>query len=292
MSIKRILSIALFMLLCYSAMTAKDVEITGEATFYDDGRMSRKECELRALEQARINALAKEFGTNVTQNMISNDRIVGGKESNDFLSTSMSEVRGIWLWDVGEPKYEYSYDKDQNRIVSCKVKIRARSLSNEMVEFETASLRNGTSRTNEATTFKDGDELTLFFKGASDGYVMVFLEDESRKVNNILPYPNSTVREIKVKGNEEYVFFSPAKDSKKYGHVDELLMLAPDMHEYNKIYVLFSPNQFAMPVMNKSEVIPYISSRDFTNWILKLRRNDPKMAVKVINIDIETSEKY
>ena len=292
MNFKRLLHLFLFTVLLASASNAKDIEITGEATYYDDGRLSRKECEQRALEQARVNALANEFGTNVSQNMVTSDRIVRGKETNDFLATSMTEVRGIWLGDVGAPKYDYTYDKVHNLIVTCKVKIMARPLSNEMAEFDTAVLRNGTSRDSESTSFKDGDDMRLYFKGSTDGYTMVFLEDESRMVCQILPYPNSSKHEIKVKRNEEYIFFSKEKDSGNFGRVQEFEMRAPDFHEYNKIYVLFSPNPFSSPVMDQSEAIPMVSSNAFTKWILKLRSNDPKLAVKVINVDIEPSENW
>lgn len=269
-----------------AACHAKDVEVTGEATYYDDGRHSRIECMQLALEQARVNALAKEFGTVVTQDIIQSDRVSNGKETNDFLALSSTEVKGEWLGDVGEPKYDYSYDANQNLIVTCRVKGKARAVSNQAASFETAALKNGMFRNNESSSYNDGDQMYLYFLGASDGYVMVFLEDESRKVYNLLPYRRDSKGEVKVKKFQEYIFFSREKGNREFGPEEELLLTAPNHPEFNKLYVVFSPNQFSLPVMKNPGELPELTSDAFSKWYLKARRNDPSMAMKVINLQI------
>ncbi|MCH5218372.1 MAG: DUF4384 domain-containing protein [Muribaculaceae bacterium] len=282
----------LLMLLALPALAraAGDREVEGEATYYDDGRHSRLDCMALAAEQARVNALAREFGTVVTQDIIQTERVRHGKESSDFIATSMTEVKGEWLGDIGEPKYTFEHDKDQNLIVTCRIRGRARAISNEAPPFETAVLNNGFFRTNETTLFRNGDQMYLYFLGAADGYVMAFLEDESRNVYCLLPYPNSTKGEVKVKKQQEYTFFSPEKGRGEFGQEEELILTAEDYPEYNKLYVMYSSRPFSAPVMKKDGYIPSLPSADFTKWLLKTRRNDPAMGVHVVNLEILPTE--
>lgn len=286
MRVKNLLITLLFLSSAVLSVRAKDVEVSGEATYYDDGRHSRVECMQLAAQQARVNALANQFGTLVTQNIMQSARIADGRETNDLLALSETEVRGEWIADIGEPKYEYAYDKDQNLIVTCRIKGKARAISNEAASFETAVLKNGIFRSHESSNFKDGDQMYLYFLGATDGYVMVFLEDETKTVYNILPYPHDTKGEVKVKKFQEYTFFSPEKGKGEFGQEEELILTAPDNLEYNKIYVVFSPKAYSGPVMKSPGELPQMASADFTKWLLKARRNDPTMGVKVINMEI------
>lgn len=283
---KQRLDIFLLLLVIPLFAYATDVVISGEATYYDDGRHSRMECLKIAADQARINALANEFGTIVAQNIIQSEHITNGKEFNNLLTLSATEVRGEWLGDIGEPKFEYAYDSHQNLIVTCKIKGKARPITNEAPEFDTVVLKNGQERNNESSIFTDGDQLYLYFNGSTEGYLMVFLEDETRNVYSLLPYPHESRREIKVKRNREYTFFSLEKGNNEFGQEEEIILTAPDHPEYNKIYVVFSANSFSGPVMKNRHEFSAISSNEFTKWLIRSRRNDNKMGVKIINVEI------
>lgn len=283
--IKRIVTVSLCLISVFLTF-AKDMEITGEATYYDDGKLSRVECMKRALEMARINALSTEFGTLLTQDIKQTDRIDKRGERTDLLAESTTTVRGEWIADVGEPKYEISYDKDQNLIVSCKVKIVARPLSNEAAAFEAIVLRNGNSTINQATDFVSGDRMGLSFTGSSDGYVMVFFEDESGSVYNILPYSLNGSRDVKVKRQKEYIFFRRDVDYPEFGTPEEMLLTADVYPEFNKMYVLFSPNPFSAPVMKDKEGFPAMDISDFSKWLIRSRGADPKMGQKVFLLTV------
>lgn len=279
---------ALLMALTASVAVAapRDVAVKGEATYYDDGRHSRTECMRLAAEQARVDALAREFGTIIAQDFLQTDRISRGVETNDFLSLSRAEVKGEWLGDDGEPQYEFSYDRDHNLVVTCRIKGRARAISNNTVQFETLALRNGTRKGNMDSRFRDGDELYLWFNGSVDGYISVFLEDETRHVYHLLPYPRDTKSQLLLKGGREYVFFSADLGKGEMGPEEELILTAPDNVEYNRLYVIFSPNGYNPPVTTVTDGIPSLRSADFNSWMLRMRHNDPQMAVKSINLEI------
>lgn len=269
-----------------SAYASDIVNVKGESTFYDDGTHSRVECMRLALEQARIDALAKKFGTIVSQDILQSDRISGNREHNDFLSLSSTEVRGEWVADDGEPEYKFERDKDENLIVTCIVKGKAKAIDNESVQFNSQVLRNGTDSRNADINFKNGDAMFLDFQGGEDGYLAVFLEDEQRMVFQLLPYVSDQKSRIPVKKGTRYVFFSP-ENGLKGEIVDELILTAPYNTEYNRVYVLFSPDQFSSPVMNRDPgQLPWMNSEDFSKWLVRSRKNDPKMGVKAMNLII------
>ena len=128
-----------------TAVAASPVKtVKGEYTYYGDKATSPAECKRLALEGARLDALAKEYGTIVTQDVLQADRIDSKGEANKFLSLSSTEVKGEWIADDGEPEFEITLDKDDNLVVRCKVKGKAREISNESTEFDARVLRNGT----------------------------------------------------------------------------------------------------------------------------------------------------
>lgn len=279
-------------LLCPLLAFGEDVrDVTGEATYYDDGTLSRVECMRRALEQARIDALAKEFGTIISQDILQADNFSNGRETNDFLSLSSTEVKGEWIADLGEPVYKFSRDKDENLIVTCRIRGKAKAISNSSVSFEAIALRNGENASNADTRYHDGDEMKLLFNASSDGFLCVFLQDESGKTYGLLPYPRDSKSEVKVKKDRQYLFFT-GKD-KEFGPSEELLLTAPDKREYNRLFVVFSPSRFSRPVMSTGpEGIPSLRSEDFSEWLIKARRNDNRMGVKAINLEINPKQRH
>ena len=102
----------------------------------------------------------------------------------------------------------------------------------------------------------------------------------------LLPYTNDQKSRIPVKKGTRYVFFSP-KDGQKGEIVDELILTASYNTEYNRVYVLYSPDQFSSPVMNREPgQLPWMNSEEFSKWLVKTRKNDPKMGVKAMNLII------
>lgn len=278
-----------FLLFPIFSLASNIVSVKGESTFYDDGTHSKVECMRLALEQARIDALAKKFGTIVSQDILQSDRIVRNREHNDFLTLSSTEVRGEWITDDGEPEYIFDRDKDENLIVTCIVKGKAKAIDNESAQFNSSVLRNGTDPRNADINFKNNDDFYLDFQGSQDGYLAAFLEDEQKKVCLLLPYPQDERSRIPVKKGKRYVFFSPA-DAIKGEPVEELRLTAPYNTEYNRVYVLFSPEQFVPPVMNQQPgELPTMDSDEFSKWLVRTRKNDPKMGVKAMNLIIYPS---
>lgn len=262
-------------------------KVKGEFTYYGDKNDSPAACKRKALEGARLDALSKEFGTIVTQDVLQSDRVDANGETNKFFSLSETEVKGEWIADEGNPAYEVSLDNEDNLVVKCRVAGTAKEITNEAVDFEALVLRNGNTKGNESTEFKTGDNLFMYVTAPIDGYMAAFLLQEDGRVIKMLPYRGDPGQEVKLKKNYDYVFFDPSKASGTFGEIDPYEMYAPDGVEFNKMYVVFSPNPFSLPLTKvASDQLTYTPEDEFSKWLVKTRRNDSKMGVKQINLKI------
>lgn len=261
--------------------------VCGEYTFYAEGNQSPNEAKRLALEGARLQALAAEFGTVITQSTVQEESAADGKEHNYFSQLSTSEVKGEWLEDSGEPEYDVSFVQEM-LVVKCRVCGRARELSNEAVDFSAAILRNGTEARFADVSFRSGDDMFLQFRSPADGYVAVYLIDAAKTVYCLLPYMGNAAGQQPVKHNEEYIFFSTAH-AKTKGIVDEYTLTCEDGVERNQVYVIFSPEPFTKALDDQVDAgLPrQLEYEKFSRWLTSCRRRDPKMGVKVMHIEIK-----
>lgn len=263
--------------------------VEGQYTYYASTRDSRDDAKRIALLGARNAALANKFGTIVQTTELSTINNDGTRENEKFLALSSAESKGEWLADDGEPEFSFSLDpNDGTLIVSCRVKGSARAISNESVDFSATVLRNDPASRHSDTTFHDGDQMYLKVLSPVNGYVAVFLADESGNVFQMLPYPGSHIDEVKINRNREYSFFDPSAGT-DYGQVQEMIMTAPEGTEYNQMYVLLSPERFSLPAMswNGDRVPPSLSQENFARWLVKSRKADTRMGVQQINLVIK-----
>ena len=81
--------------ICFAALTlmasgaffmadAQVKKVKGEYTYYGDKNDSPAMSKRKALEGARLDALSKEFGTIVTQDVLQSDRVDANGEVNKF----------------------------------------------------------------------------------------------------------------------------------------------------------------------------------------------------------------
>ncbi|MCI9606553.1 MAG: DUF4384 domain-containing protein [Muribaculaceae bacterium] len=284
----RLLHIILLTLVFSSLSTAKadDVKkLTATYTHYGDSHQSLDECKRLALEGARLEALAKEFGKVMSNDTYSLDTNDG---ENIFSSLSTTEVRGEWIADTSDPKYIIDLDNEGHYVVTCTVSGQARALGNEAVSFEAATLR-GSDLSSRTTSFTAGEQLGLYFRAPLDGYIAVYLTDASNTAYRLLPYVNDSDGLVQTRRSKEYVFFSTerADGADSPADVDELVMTTDSEVERNQIIVLFSPNRFTPPGMVSTEGVPAsLSLSAFNKWLADARRRDTRMGASRIGIEI------
>lgn len=269
----------------------QEVEVSRTTTYFADPGQSPKEAKAAAIEQARIEALGKEFGTLITQDVLSQMN-----EKGDFFTQlSTAEVKGEWIKDVTPPEVKLLRVTDDDIYVyEATVRGLARPIKNEAAEFEAYALRNGTNKRFVSADFKTGDKFYLYFKAPSDGYVAAFMINDKSQVFCLLPHENSPEGQLKVDGDKDYVFFS--KQDTDFEYEEGMQVTCEDAHlELCRIYVIFSPKPFVKPVVSGTSSLGHdnlllprqLSLKEFSSWMGKVYTRDQKMSRKVLRIQIK-----
>jgi hypothetical protein len=277
---------------------AKVVTVTGVAQVKMEPNMTLQETFDKAEQLAKIDAIQKAFGTYVEQQ--TDMTIENGKT--DFNIIGSTKVKGEWLETLKKNfEQDLRTEKTSKGIlqqvpwVTCFIKGKVREvIPKAQLEFHLLNIPNAAARTND---FYDGEQLYLWFKSPVNGYLSVFLEDNDA-VYRLLPSEGMEERfqsGVPVKGDTEYIFFSPENNAFKPINVDEFILNVnkPPM-EYNYIYIVFSEKPFCKPMLHKSRVdkgkiIPRsLTKKEFAEWLSYNRSLDPAFQDKKIKISIHS----
>lgn len=276
--------ILLFMLCgCGFTLSAQRVKkVSIEYTYHAPQHISPLDAKRIAVERAKMQAIADEFGTLVQRTNATVTGISNGKSSVDVYSFSESEVKGEWIETIGEPEFlSMTYEQDM-LVITVKVEGRIREVVSATIDMKAKILRNGTEDKFESTEFRCGDDLYLSFQSPVDGYLAVYLLDEvSQMVYCLLPYKSSSEAITPIEHDKPYIFFSAEHAGDKAHLVDEYTMTCSRSTEKNTVYVVFSPNEFAKAnSTNVEELLPQeLPFEEFQKWLAKGRRQDTKMNV-------------
>lgn len=276
--------ILLFMLCgCGFTLSAQRVKkVSIEYTYHAPQHISPLDAKRIAVERAKMQAIADEFGTLVQRTNATVTGISNGKSSVDVYSFSESEVKGEWIETIGEPEFlSMTYEQDM-LVITVKVEGRIREVVSATIDMKAKILRNGTEDKFESTEFRSGDDLYLSFQSPVDGYLAVYLLDEvSQMVYCLLPYKSSSEAITPIEHDKPYIFFSAEHAGDKAHLVDEYTMTCSRSTEKNTVYVVFSPNEFAKAnSTNVEELLPQeLPFEEFQKWLAKGRRQDTKMNV-------------
>ena len=274
------ITICLF-LFALPILAQRTEKVRAEYIYHAPENISLEEAKRIALERAKIQAIADEFGTIVSQSnttMVSNHN---GESSTDFFSLGGSEVKGEWIETIDQPKYDINYQQGM-LVVKAIVSGRIREIVSAQIDIKAEVLCNGTDLKFARTDFKNGDDLYLYFQSPVDGYLAVYLLDEiSQMVYCLLPYKSSSEAVAPIEHDKPYVFFSAKHAEGKAHLVDEYTMTCNNSVERNTVYVVFSPNEFAKANSNNvEELLPQeLSFEEFQKWLAKGRSRDKRMNV-------------
>lgn len=263
--------------------------VEGSYTYYVPENLSQEEAKRIALEQAKIKAIANEFGTVVSKINISNVENIKGETTSDFYSIGGSEVKGEWIETIGTPEYNI-YFQENRLVVIAKVKGKAREIKTSKINFQAKILRNGIEDKFESNDFKSGDDLYLSFVSPVSGYLAVYLVDAEEQAFCLLPYSHQSDGIYQVDANRRYLFFS-IKDAEvnEQPYIDEYVMTCSKAKEFNQIYVVFSPNSFvkATDECGKTENLPrMLELKNFHKWLNRCSRQDNDLTMQIIPIKI------
>ncbi|MGN0035689.1 MAG: DUF4384 domain-containing protein [Bacteroidaceae bacterium] len=288
--LRRCLWLLAFCAAAFTPATAqKVVEVEAEYTYVTSLEVSVVEAKRVATERARLQALADRFGTTISQTNLTHISNSNANSTLDFLSIGSSEVKGEWLADTKEPEYEIQFT-NENLIVKASVRGKAREVASASVDVDVHLLRNGKERKFESSDFRDGDDLYLLFRTPVDGYMAVYLMDESATAYRLLPYSGQSDGAQQVKAGVDYLFFDSeaAATEQERNLIDDLTITTDKSVEHNEVYVLFSERPFVKPNDNQtSERLPRsLDADDFQRWMARNRTKDAGMVAvnKLIKI--------
>lgn len=280
----------IFVSTCIMSYSQRTAKVSATYTYYAPETMSVEEAKRIALDRAKIQAIADEFGTIVSQSTSTIVTNKNGKSDTQFFALGGSDVKGEWIETIGNPEYQMKFE-NHFLVVTCSVKGKAREINQNQIDILAKPLRNGNSLKYGSTDFRNGDDLFLYFNSPVDGFLSVYLLDEMAQiVYGILPYKSESAPSIPIEANKEYVFFSVRDAEKKdRGKVDEYNLSCESEKEFNTLYIIFSPNQFGKRNGFDSDFddipdnIPY---KDFKQWLSKILIKDRTVQVEQISITI------
>lgn len=270
----------------------RTVSVNGEYTYVGSENISIREARDIALERAKANAIEQAFGSilSSSSNLIMINK--NGEAQTKMAYFGASDLKGEWIETESEEVSNPAF-QDGNIFITAKVKGKAREIVNAKVEFR-SYLHSDLYHTNiDKNAFINNEDIFLTFETPSDGYLAVYLLDE-HAAQCLLPYSGDPDGVVKVKHGKEYTFFSGAKATKEYEEIyEEYRLSCKDESELNKVYIIFSPNEFHKAADHISEWETQkvhwpreLTHEEFQKWHTRLRSRDKEMSVECKTITI------
>lgn len=269
---------------CLNIFAQKIKTVEGRYEYYLPRHMSRAQGEQTALERAMIEAIADEFGTYVSQQTQLNLSSSKEGENTEFYSYGSTMVKGEWVETLAEPVFGIFLTPENEIVITCEVKGKAREKRRVVDDFDMAVLNGGTTDEYRSSTFIDGENVYLAFTSPVNGFVAVYLEDDSKTFARMLPFNGEGNKARKVDGNKRYVFFT-----RNEGLEQRYRLQTNRASERNMIHVLFSPNPFVLPSDHTGEgenALDELSGEKFRIWLEKSRSLDPEMQWQYQGVNI------
>ena len=265
----------------FPAYAQKVRNVSGEYIYYPPENLSLEQAKVIAIERARLEAIANEFGTNVSQ---SNTTVVAnrnGESDIKFQSYGSSDVNGDWLADTKDAEIAVSYDSGM-LVVKAKVWGKVRERKRAELELSIQTLCNG----RESEKFNNNDRFSVRFRSPVNGYLSIWLADDNLKqVYCLLPYENAGGIAREIRSRLEYLMLTTSDET--YPYREETVLTTECDVEYNRLLFLFSTTPFMMPLTEQGEYVPELVSADFDKWLQRNRIKDENFCViqKMIEIN-------
>ena len=272
--------LALFSLIALFVYPQKVKNVSAVYTYHAPETLSVEEAKSIAIERAKIQAIADEFGTIVSQNtstVVSNQN---GQSETQFFSLGGSDVKGEWIADDKEPKVSISY-VDNALVIIAEVWGKARETKRAEYELSIQTLRNGM----ESESFKNQDRFSVVFRSPVNGFFSIWLADDNlHQAYCLLPYENGGGEAREINSRKNYIFLTTS-DS-EYPYREETILTTEKDRDVNRIIFIFSTKKFSMPLTEQGEFVPELTSQKFDKWLQKNRIKDENMYVTQRVIEI------
>lgn len=291
--------ILLFLIGLLESLLCQQKEIKGSAEVLILDNNLIKKYEFEAQQAAINNALYEAFGSSVVTNyeLLSQTEMKG----QSLISASEKRIQfvntypnGIWKKELKTPIYTSYKDEKGNWWLRCEVFGLAEQFTVPPVNFIARTLDGEDFIKDETINFISGESGYIYFRSPVKGFICVFYDD-FKTVQRCFPYNSMGNEMFPVHAETEYVLFSqnPLGFGTDSLLVDEVEFFTDDELEYNQFYILYTPEQIALPAVNnytisdqKYTTFKSLTRSDFQKWLQKCRMRNIDLQVKIIGITI------
>ena len=267
----------------------KIVKISYTNTYRCSNDDSKNEGRLKAIEQAKIDALAHKFGVMMDQQNKYDATVYNDNTQTTFLTSSTSNVRGEW---VTEPTITCDLEYDERTecfVFIVTVEGKAREIIRADIDIHTSVLlRPDDTPERECTDINNEQLVYLHFNSPVSGYLIAYIIDENGDAARILPYNNDSNSNVPITGSKDYVFFDKDNPLKGYENsTNDLYFYTNQRKVTNRMLLLFSVN----PIHKAHDTNPNFSikgdyftpntlkEKDFYKYLGNLRTSDTSVQV-------------
>lgn len=247
--------------------SGKIKRVSGKGEVEQLSNMTEEEAKAAALNRAKIEALANEFGTYVSKT--EQTLIEEGKTTYNALA--FMDVKGEIVETIKNECKKFT--RDDETWWRCEFEGKARERKAATIDLEHRVLGCLDKDCNK-TDFNTGEDIFLYFQSPVNGYISAYLLDHANAYC-LLPYARMDGKGFEVKANESYFLFS-----KKYPYhlpayqVDEYQVYTEKSSEINTLVLIFSPSVYYSPRMTEGELAPP-AVRNYLGDNVKLPRELP-----------------
>lgn len=268
---KYIINLILVFLFALTSQAQRVATVCGEYRYTVPGEIPLNHAKQIAIDKARNEAIANEFGQVVSQSTNTTIHSSGTQSSVQSDSYASTESKAIWLSDTKEPEVSIAYENDV-MVITASVCGKARELKTAEVELRMQVVSNGI----ETERFKNNEKVAIHFKSPVNGYVSIFFRDDNAgMIYCMMPYENEDGTAREVKSNKEYIYLST--EDPIYPYQEETILVTDKTVEFDTFILVFSKKDFSMPSSEAGEFVPELSVEDFQKWLRKNRINDETM---------------
>ena len=247
---------------------------SGELSLASPADMDFEEAKAWVLKQARIRALANEFGTRVRSESVYSVTDANGEVDDAFTELSVSQVKGEWVRTLEEIGPE-PFVKDGGFWWTVRVRGQARPIKESRVELELTLVEDREARVSVEAVMAEA-RIRCGFISPVDGYLLLFYLEKGT-VYALAEDPK--VWSVPVEGQTAYSLFTAGHEWRKAGlegremptlkGYDHSLKATNDgdVDLSGMLIAAFSTERFSPPIAEGNEDISTLREDDFERWV-------------------------
>lgn len=255
--------------------------VEGCCAFVMTADMTEAEGVEAAIREAKVEALARRFGTIISSETWSELFEDNSRFSESFYESGMTLVKGEWLSDLHAPEVAKSISANGDILINVKVKGRARAIESLPLDINVYASLPGAHIPQHR--FRNDTRFTINFKSPVDGYIAVYLGDEEGDICRLLPFSGQSASSTQVEAMRDYEFFTSQE-----GDEEQYRFLTFKPRERNTLYIIFAKREFPRPldIYNVERNLRILRRGEFLDWVGRLRSIDKSVQIETLPIEI------